>query len=86
MAIASKRLGRFTADDGVDPSLIGQLKFQVVDIPEYVHDFTGILLIVCPILQLSDSISSNFYSRLPLASLMMIKSTKRFFKTVVRQR
>ena len=35
MALASKRLGRFTADDGVDASLIGQLKFQVVDIPEY---------------------------------------------------
>ncbi len=36
MAIASKRLGRFTAEEvGQDSPLIGQLKFQVVDIPEY---------------------------------------------------
>jgi len=36
MAIASKRLGRFTAEEvGDDSPLIGQLKFQVVDIPEY---------------------------------------------------
>ena len=35
MALASKRLGRFTAADGVDPSLIGQLKFEVIEIPEY---------------------------------------------------
>ena len=36
MAQASKRLGKFTADEvGPDSPLIGQLKFQVVDIPEY---------------------------------------------------
>ena len=35
MALASKRLGRFTAADRVDPSLIGQLKFEVIEIPEY---------------------------------------------------
>ena len=72
MALASKRLGRFTADDGVDASLIGQLKFQVVDIP--VHDFTGILLIIVLSINLT-------LIKVASCILMMMKSTKRFFKT-----